>query len=820
MLRRKGAFGLIAKVAVAAAKLSFDRAYSYRIPASLEQQALPGVRVMVPFGAGNRSTEGIIVERLEADEDGLKTLIQLLDEQPVLSPELLRLAAFVRQRCFCTMYEAVRCMLPVGLLYQPREEYQLAAVMSEAAIVQQPEYFALTETIADLGGKVTREQLLRLYDPGFLDEAIRWLQSHKILRSDREFTQRGSEKMERIAALAVDAEEALEYVGRCRRRAPLQAAVLELLGTLGEASAKELCYFTGASTQVLRRLEKLGYLTLREQEVLRRPKITVGEAKPLVLSPEQQQVYDGLLAQTRQEHPGVALLYGVTGSGKTSVYLQLIRQTLMQGRTALLLVPEIALTPQMLSLFTAHFGMDVAVLHSSLKVGERYDEYRRIREGKARLVIGTRSAVFAPLQNLGLLILDEEQEHSYKSENPPRYSAREVAIYRGHQTGALVILGSATPSVESMYHARRGDYSLYALRERYNQRALPLVTIADSKQDLKEGNSGSIGAVLQAELERNLAEGQQSILFINRRGSARLLQCMDCGEAPQCPRCSVSLTYHSANGRVMCHYCGFSDRVPERCRCGGLLRPLGFGTQRVEQELRELFPGVEVLRMDADTVTATNPHEKILQRFESECIPILLGTQMVTKGLNFENVTLVGVLDADLSLYADHYRAAENTFSLLAQVIGRAGRGQLGGRAVIQTMTPEHAVLQLAARQDYDAFYAMELPQRELRMVPPYLDALTIHFTGLEESAVREAALHFRTALERELMQMPGESTQLLGPAPASVMRVNMRFRYQLTLLRQNSRLLRAVLCQLMNAFLSDRANRGVSVFIDVNAYN
>lgn len=811
---------MIAKIAVAAATLSFDRAYSYRIPAALLEQAQPGVRVLVPFGKGNRRTEGILLERTEGDESGLKELCSLLDDAPVLSPELLRLAAFVRQRCFCTMYEAVRCMLPVGLLYQPREEYQLSGVMTEADIAQYPDYFSLTETIADLGGKVNREQLLRLYEPAFLEQALPWLQKRRILRSDQEFAQRGSEKTERIASLAVEAEEAMEYAARCRKRAPLQAAVLELLSTLGEASAKELCYFTGASTQVLRRLEKLGYLALWEQEVLRRPQVTPGAATPVVLTPEQQRVFDALAAQSDRQKPGVALVYGVTGSGKTSVYLQLIRRTLAQGRSALLLVPEISLTPQMLSLFTGHFGEKVAVLHSSLKVGERYDEYRRIRDGKAHLVIGTRSAVFAPLQKLGLLIVDEEQEHTYKSENPPRYSAREVAIYRGSRAGALVVLGSATPSVESMYHAQRGDYTLYTMKTRYNGRALPQVTIADSKLDLQEGNNTSIGAVLRVELEKNLAAGQQSILFLNRRGSARLLQCMDCGEAPQCPRCSVSLTYHSANGRVMCHYCGYSDRAPARCNCGGLLRPVGVGTQKVQQELSELFPGVEVLRMDADTVTARNPHEKMFRRFEQERVPILLGTQMVTKGLNFENVTLVGVLDADLSLYVDHYRASENTFSMLAQVIGRAGRGQLGGRAVIQTMTPDNAVLQLAAEQNYDAFYAMELPMRELRMCPPLLDLLTIQFSGLEETAVREGALRFRLALEQLLQQLPPEPSQLLGPAPAPVMRVNLRYRYRLTLLRKNNRMLRQLLENLLVRFLTDRASRGVTAFIDVNTYD
>ena len=394
-----------------------------------------------------------------------------------------------------------------------------------------------------------------------------------------------------------------------------------------------------------------------------------------------------------------------------------------------------------------------------------------------------------------------------------------MAVYRGDRAGALVVLGSATPSVESMYHAQQGDYALYTLTGRYNGRALPQVTIADSREDLRQGNGTAIGAVLRRELQKNLDEGRQSILFLNRRGNARLLQCMECGAAPQCPRCSVSLTYHSANGRLMCHYCGYSDRAPERCSCGGLLRPVGAGTQRVQQQLSELFPGVEVLRMDADTITATNPHEKLLRRFEQERVPILLGTQMVTKGLNFENVTLVGVLDADLSLYVDNYRAAENTFSMLAQVIGRAGRGRFGGRAVIQTMTPDNAVLQLAARQDYDSFYAMELPQRQLRMCPPFLDVLTVQFSGLDETAVREGALRFRQALERALMAVPPEPMQLLGPAPAPVMRVNLRFRYRLTLLRKNTRPLRQLLEGLLAVFLSDRANRGVTAFIDVNPY-
>ena len=523
------------------------------------------------------------------------------------------------------------------------------------------------------------------------------------------------------------------------------------------------------------------------------------------------------------EKPGAALLYGVTGSGKTAVYISLIYEALREGKGAILLVPEISLTPQLLGRLAAHFGEKVAVLHSSLRIAERFAQWRRIRDGEAAVVVGTRSAVFAPVRDLGLLILDEEQEHTYKSENSPRYHAREIALYRGAKAGALVLLGSATPSIESMYKAKRGDYTLYTLKKRYNEKDLPQAQIVDLKQEIRQGNATSISLPLEEKLRDNIIAGRQSILFLNRRGNSRYLVCVECGDVPTCLRCSVHLTYHSVTQRLICHYCGYSEPARARCpKCGGALKAVGSGTQKIEQELRWMFPDTEILRMDADTVTASNSHEQMLKRFEEEKIPILLGTQMVTKGLDFENVTLVGVLDADMSLYVSNYRAAETTFSLITQVVGRAGRGEQAGTAMVQTMTPEHPVIKLAARQDYDAFYEMEIAIRELHHCPPFLDLFFITFTGLYEDQVVQAAKRFRDNLRTQLKTPPYGSfpATLLGPAPCAVAKINYTYRYRLTLAAKNGKPLRQLLDLSLRAFAKDKQNRGVNAYADVNSYD
>ena len=816
---------MTAGVAVSAAVFAIDKPYSYKIPDGM--RVLAGMRVMVPFGRGNRRCEGIVLQTAEGDDAKLKPIERVLDEEPVLDERRLRLAAFIRERCFCTFYEAARAILPAGLWFRATEVYAIRPSAGDWRAVLEKNEAALRvmQLMEDLGGSAELPALrAQLPDAEELQAALKYLSGKKLITSNLDLTQRAGSKTERFASLAVSADEAAEYAARKQRSAPLQKNVLELLCAIESASCREICCLTGASGATLKRLEAVGLLTITEREVMRtavRP--SGGQVQPPpVLSAEQQGVYEGLRAQMAQERPGTALLYGVTGSGKTAVYIRLIRDVLDAGRSAVLLVPEIALTPQLLGKLTAHFGDEVALLHSSLRVGERYDEWRRVRDGRAHVVVGTRSAIFAPVQNAGLYIVDEEQEHTYKSENNPRYHAREAAIFRGYQDRALVLLGSATPSVESMYQAKNGVYSLYTMTQRYNGRSLPRAELVDMRQEMKNGNPTSISRELEERIRDNILDGRQSILFLNRRGNSRYLICVECGEVPTCPRCSVPLTYHSANRRLMCHYCGYSQPIPARCpKCGGPFKPVGTGTQKVEQELAAIFPDTRVLRMDADTVSAANTHEAILGRFERERVPVLLGTQMVAKGLDFENVTLVGVLDADMSLYVDNFRAAETTFSLLTQVVGRAGRGSAAGIAVIQTMNPEHPVVRLAAEQDYDGFYALEIGIRQLRRFPPFSDLFLLSFTGVQEDLVMRAAARFRAALAESLQKSAGlEDAVLLGPAPAPVVKVNYTYRYRLTLACRNTREVRQLLSYHLREFARDKQNRGVSAFADVNSYD
>lgn len=814
---------MIAKIAVAAANFAIDKPYSYSVPENLTVQ--PGQRVVLPFGRANKRTEGIVLMVAEGSADKLKAIEGCLDEMPVLTESQLRLAAFLRERYFCTFFDAARVMLPAGLWFRTRMNVTLTEDRSwKGKALRKENAAAVLELLENLGGQAEEEALRNLIpDEDALSEVLNYLTRKKWVSAQTDYLRKTHDKSEKIAALAVSAEEAMAYAEKRPKSAVLQRQVLELLCSVGSAAVKDLCYFTGASTATVNRLEEKGYLTLTERPVLRCREIRPAQLDgPLVLNSEQQKCFEGLSAQMGAEAPGVALLYGVTGSGKTSVYIRLIQTGLAQGKAAMLLVPEIALTPQLLGVLAAYFGDQVAVLHSSLSAAERYDQWKRVKSGDAKVIVGTRSAVFAPCTP-GLIILDEEQEHSYKSESSPRYSAKEVAIWRGAKEGALVLLGSATPSIESMYRAKSGAYKLYTLHERYNGRPLPEVDIVDMREELKLGNDTSLSVPLREAILQTRDAGRQTILLLNRRGNSRALVCIDCRQTPECPRCSVKLTYHSANHRLMCHYCGFSQPAPERCpSCGGPLKTIGTGTQKVQQELNALFPDMEVSRMDTDTVSAVNTHEKILEHFQKENIPILLGTQMVAKGLNLPNVTLVGVLDADMSLYTGGYRAGETTFNMLTQVVGRAGRGDTSGRAVIQTLAPEHQIIRLAAQQDYDGFYDLEIQLRRAQNVPPFGDLAAVTFTGQEETFVLRGAAKFRDSLNACLRQTPytEEKCTVLGPAPCVVPKINYNFRYQLTLRCRMSRPLRQLLAYLLRQFSRDKANRGVSAFIDVNGYD
>ena len=813
---------MIAKIAVDAAAFAIDKPYSYFVPTGMELE--PGIRVQVSFGRGNRRTEGVVLSVEPGENTGLKCVERRLDETAVLSGHMLRLAAFLRERYFCTFYEAIRAMLPAGLWFKTKQTYSLTGDRAWQEKSLRVPYAGQILTLLSDGGGTADAQILKAVteDEDAFDRAITYLLRKKWITAEVDYLRRTGDKTEKLATLAVPAEEAMVYALSRPKSAAMQRSVLELLSTVGSASVKELCYFTGAKPSTVRRLEELGFVTLTDRSVLRCRQIQPAQLDgPLVLNEPQQAVFEGLSGQMDREKPGVALLCGVTGSGKTSVYIQLIRRCLSAGKQAMLLVPEIALTPQLLGLLAAYFGKQVAVLHSSLPATERYDQWKRVRNGEATVVVGTRSAVFAPCPKLGLLILDEEQEHSYKSENTPRYDAREVAQWRGLKENALVLFGSATPSVQTMYYAKTGLYALYRLDSRYNGKTLPKVEIVDMRKQLQLGNDLSVSYDLQDAIGDAANAGKQTILFLNRRGNSRALVCMRCGQTPECPRCNARLTYHSANERLMCHYCGYSQKAADRCDCGGALKRVGTGTQKVQQELESLFPNMQIQRMDTDTVSATNTHEMILDKFKNQKIPVLIGTQMVAKGLNMPDVTLVGVLDADMSLYMGTYRAAETTFNLLTQVVGRAGRGDTAGRAMIQTMVPEHKVINLAANQDYDGFYDMEIQLRKMQNCPPFADQVSITFTGQEETFVLRSAVKFRDSLRRCLTEPPYSETacSVLGPAPCFVPKINYNYRHCLTLRCKMNKQLRLLLAHLLRQFSQDKGNRGVSAFIEVNGF-
>ena len=805
----------IAKIAIEAATYAIDKPYDYLAPEGMNVCA--GMRVTVPFGRGNRRSEGMVlaVETGRPDRQQ-KAIESVLDETPQLSGEQIRLALWMCQRYFCTFYDALHAILPIGLWYQHREIWTLCGNVG-------------SETLTDK--ELQLAERLRQGEQSFSDLQAAQPQARVILQKlqemglascRRESSRRTADKTDKLISLAIGPEEAEALLREKRNRAPRQADALAFLLKNGETSLHELLYFTGISRGAVTKMVHAEILSQREQEVFRvqlRP--ADSKAPEIRLNEEQQTAYDQILQRIHGGKPGVTLLQGVTGSGKTEIYISLAQRLLQEGKTAMILVPEIALTPQMMQRFSAYFGEDVALLHSGLGIAERYDQYKRIRKGMAKIVLGTRSAVFAPLSHLGMIVIDEEQEGSYESENPPCYHARDIAKFRCAREGAWLVLGSATPTVETAYLAQKGDYHLALLRKRYNQNALPSVTLADMRQELRQGNCTSISQPLYREIQKNLELGQQTILFLNRRGNSRQMICPGCGYVPQCPRCSVYLTYHSANRRMMCHYCGYSEPFAEECpECGIPFKPIGSGTQKVEQELKELFPGTPVLRMDADSVGGQ--HEKMLQKFEKEKIPILLGTQMVAKGLDFDTVTLVGVLAADQSLYVDHYRAAERTFVLLTQVVGRAGRGASLGRAVIQTYTPENEVLLDAAAQDYESFFRREIGLRRIRREPPFADEVILTVTGTEEEAVRRACVQVRDSLRLAAGKAPYDEMELeiLGPAPAGVVKVNNRFRYRITVVGKCSAPVRRLLAAYMKEFAKRKENRTLHIFAECNRMN
>ncbi len=805
----------ICKVAVNVALYAIDKLYDYKIPPKVRVE--PGMRVLVPFGRGNVETEGVVLKtEHRQDTNGLKALRLVLDEEPVLDEFMLRLAAHMRERLFCTFFDSVKAMLPAGLWFAVREAYTLTGT---AEGVFSPEEAAIVGLFSGKGQSLlVRDMMLALGNQP-LTRPLQALCRNGVLRKESSIRQKARDKTVKLYALNMPLEEAASRAEKGRSHVRID--VVSTLNSEGDMTGRELSYMTGASNSVLATMEKNGILRSYRKEVFRTPDYSmVPPGPPIHLTTEQKTVCDGLCGLLHAQTPAAALLFGVTGSGKTQVYIKLIQAARKAGKGAIVLVPEIGLTPQFIEKFVSYFGTEVAVLHSGLSVGERYDNWKKIKTGAAQVVVGTRSAVFAPVRELGVIILDEEQDDAYKSDCTPRYHARDVAKYRAVQNRCLVLLGSATPSVESYYGAKMGKYSLFTLKERYIGSRLPAVTVADMRGILRDGYGGLIGPVLQEQLRDNLDAGKQSILFLNRRGHSKKVGCAVCGWTPECEKCSVSMTYHSVSGRLMCHYCGASAKLPAVCpQCGSrhILTEVP-GTQRVEEELNDLFPSIRILRMDADALTGKHSHETLFAQFSNGKADVLLGTQMVTKGLDFENVTLVGVLDADQALYTQDYRAREKTFSLLTQVVGRAGRRFTPGRAVIQTYSPENDTILLAARQDYEAFYAREIVRRQALLYPPAAQILVLTAGGEIEHQVLSCLMRLKRRMESLMAgQFSDYSYPVLGPAPAGILKLKGRYRYHLSVRCPESKRRRELVGGLLREFSADRENRGVTLYADIN---
>ena len=809
---------LVVQVCVENTAYDFDKPFDYLVPPELGSSAVEGCRVLVPFGRSNGNRQGVILSRTTLQDvteaAQLKSITQVLDRKPLLNEEMREMVFWLKERYFCTLFEAVHLLLPVGIGYKIKHTYGLAKSYDEYTLSdyteteqQILEYLHRKRNLVreeklygDLGLDKTTKLLELLYRKGAL------IRSSGAVRNIHDATAK-------MVRLCPD--------GMKKKLTPRQQEVYNVLEAAGGVSLKEVCYFTGVTPAVVNTMVKNGVAEFYEEAVYRNPYETAQpeeSQEAVLLSPEQQTAFDRLLSQYEGEDAAVSLLYGVTGSGKTLVFLKLIDEAVRRGEGVIVMVPEISLTPQTIGRFHRRYGKSVAVFHSDLSLAERMDEWKRVKNGEAKIAVGTRSAVFAPFEQLGLIIMDEEHEHTYKSEMSPRFHAREVAKFRAAYHQGLLVLSSATPSMETAHAAQTGRYGWASLPHRYGNAQLPEVAVVDMNEEQLSGNTTLFSSMLLTDLRQNLEQKHQSILLLNRRGYHSFAVCRNCREVVTCPHCSISLTYHAANHRLMCHYCGYSKPFSDECpHCHEReVRFTGVGTQRAEEQLQEFLPDARILRLDTDAAMHRGDYEKKLAAFERGEYDIILGTQMVAKGLDFENVTLAAVLLADQSLYSDDFRSSERTFALLTQVVGRSGRGNHPGKAIIQTFTPENNIIALAARQDFPSFYRQEIQYRKAMLYPPFADLVTVGFVGKSEETVRQAGerfLHYLGELaQTEYSDLP---LRALQPSPAAVAKLSNKYRYRVIVKCKNDRRFRAFLSKLLVRCAKEKAFREVTVFAD-----
>ncbi len=803
----------VVSVAVEQTAYHFDKSYDYFLPSDFDADSIVGKRVLIPFGRGTGKRCGFVVaSNVEKSDKELKSVSEVLDDYPVLNSEMLCLGEWIKDQAFSTLYDVYKAMLPSGLNMQLKVIYRLAENLSQEKLKSLSfEEGRIAEALSLAKSGIEKDKLM--IDFNCDDSLIKKLVNKGIIVRFDSTDRRTGDATVRTVRL-------LESVDETVRFTPKQREIISLLQEIGPATIKEICYFTGIGESVIKTLEKKGYVEIYDTEIYRTPVAADSRTcEKIRLNKSQSEVFNTLSNLMKKPNGAAALLYGVTGSGKTQVYLKLIEENINKGKDAIVMVPEISLTPQLVSAFKSRFRDNVAVFHSRLSMGERLDEWKRVKRGEAKIAIGTRSAIFAPFENLGLIVIDEEQEHTYKSESSPRYHARDVARFRAAYHNALLLLASATPSVESFAKAKEGKYVLCRMDKRYGNSILPEVKIIDMREEIMSGNTSIISSQLLEMLKENKKNGNQSILLLNRRGYNTYISCRSCGKVISCDNCSISMSYHRANNRLMCHYCGASKELPDSCpECGGeFIKMSGVGTQYAEDEIKKLIPEARILRMDADTTMAKNSHAEKLTEFAKGEYDILVGTQMVAKGLDFEKVTLVGVLNADQAIYNSDFRAYERAFSLLTQVIGRAGRSSSDGIAVLQTMTPDNEIIKLASNQNYDKFFAQEIALRRVLEYPPYCDICMLGFVGRDDnSALSASKAMFEIIKNLVCGEFSDVKVKILGPSPAKIIKVGGKFRYRIIIKCKNSKrfreMLKTALCE------TGKLNfRSVSVYADMN---
>ncbi len=808
----------IAKVAVENTTVAFDMLFDYFVPSDLLAEVSAGKRVIVPFGKGSTKRVGIVFSvknNVETDKT-LKFVSEVLDKEPLLSNEMLLTANYIHDQTFCTYFEACKLFFPIALSMKLKYQYALnqeyQGEITDALEKQVFDYlysknqFISSESICKNIGVKNTDLLDNMVKKGILFRNIDAQQ--KI----------GDASIKMVRPL-VDVNAEGNFEGKITKK---QLEVLKILCDVGSVSVREICYFTGFSSNVVTALESKGFVEIFDEEIYRAPYDVDIEPKqePIILSEEQNHAFTELLKLYKEKNARCSLLYGVTGSGKTQVYLKLIDEALKDNRGIIVMIPEISLTPQLLSLFYERYGNKIAVFHSALSLGQRLDEWKRVKRGEAKIAIGTRSAVFAPFDDIGLIIIDEEQEHTYKSEMTPRYHTRDVAGYRISKHNGLLLLASATPSIESYTKAQNGIYKLLELKQRYGNAVLPTVEIIDTTYS-SDMIGENISKRLAEELKENFDNKKQSILLLNRRGYNTYASCKECGSVITCPQCSISLTHHIKNGRLICHYCGYSIPFTKICpKCNTeSVSFTGYGTQKLEEELASIVPDAKVLRMDTDTTVSRFSYEEKFGSFAKGDYDILIGTQMVAKGLDFPNVTLVGVLNIDSMLYNDDYKSAERAFDLITQVVGRSGRGEYLGKAYIQTSFPDSEVITLAKNQDFNSFYNIELPIRQALIYPPFCDICVVGFSGEKEANVYKVANSFLNNLRQvHSDEFKDINIIVLGPVVPRVAKIAGKYRSRILIKCRNNKRFREMMNFLLKSFTKDKND--VSIYVDLNPEN